>query len=204
MSRQRLHIPALLAGMCGHVTHPQQRRQAAVTCATPASYQEAAYLLFLFPTVTDWKMATNWRRLPGTWEDIYWLTIQSHLRSLGAKRASWSNATISSDLSGRVRTIMWERSKLLDYWNKFVMYLFATVWLVPKLMPSWRLFLKGTYCSLCIHKLWLSEFQGLIHHQEAKSITMISLFQSIEKLLWLAFILLQVGSIKELSLLTLP
>lgn len=110
---------------------------------------------------------------------------------------------ISSDLSGWVWTIMWERSKLLDYLNSFVMYLFVTVWLVPKLMPSWRLFLKATYCCLCIHKLWFSEFQGLIHHQEAKSITMISLFQSIEKLLWLAFILLRVGSIKELSLLTL-
>lgn len=85
--------PSLTCTRCSHVTHPQQRSQAAVTCATLASYQEAASLLFLFPTLTDGKMATNWRRLPGTWDDIYWLTMQSHLKSLGAKRALWSNAT---------------------------------------------------------------------------------------------------------------
>lgn len=44
------------------------------------------------PLFTGWKMATNYRSLLGPWDNIYTLRMESHLRSLGTKITSWSNA----------------------------------------------------------------------------------------------------------------
>lgn len=62
-------------------------------CATSASFQEAAYVPFLFPTF-DWLGNGNQlmpRNLLAPWDDIYLLRKQSQLRSPATKITSWSN-----------------------------------------------------------------------------------------------------------------